>query len=131
MKELILVIEDDEIIRSIIFEFLELKEFNVISAEDGCIGAHLAQELQPDLILCDINMPKLDGYGVLDKIRKNPSTAKIPFIFLTAEPDSDSRERAVQLGANDYLTKPVNIRKLFQAIANQLQKSHSVNTLRI
>lgn len=126
MKELILIIEDDEIIRSIIFEFLELKEFNVISAEDGCIGAHLAQELQPDLILCDINMPKLDGYGVLDKIRKNPSTAKIPFIFLTAEADSDNRKRAVQLGANDYLTKPVNISNLLQAIANQLQKLHSV-----
>jgi CheY-like chemotaxis protein len=126
VKELILVIEDDEIIRSIIFEFLELKQFNVISAEDGCIGAQLAQELQPDLIICDINMPNLDGYGVLDKIRRNHSTAKIPFIFLTAEADSDSRERAVQLGANDYLTKPVNIRKLFQAIANQLQKSHSV-----
>ena len=125
MKELILVIEDDEIIRSIIFEFLELKQFNVISAEDGCIGARLAQEQQPDLILCDINMPNLDGYGVLSKIRKNPITANIPFIFLTAEADSDSQKRAVQLGANDYLTKPVNIRKLFQAIANQLQKVHS------
>ena len=125
MKELIMVIEDDEIIRSIIFEFLELKEFNVISAEDGCIGAQLAQELRPDLILCDINMPNLDGYGVLSKIRKNPITANIPFIFLTAEADSDSRKRAVQLGANDYLTKPVNIRHLFQAIANQLQKVHS------
>jgi DNA-binding response OmpR family regulator len=125
VKKLILIIEDSEIIRSIIFEFLELKNFNVLSAEDGCIGLHLAKELQPDLILCDINMPKLDGYGVLKKLREDLSTATIPFIFLTAEADPDSRCRAMQLGANDYLTKPVNVSKLLNAIANQFTKIHS------
>jgi len=125
VKELILIIEDDEVIRSIIIEFLELKDFNIISAEDGCIGVYLAQELQPDLILCDINMPNLDGYGVLEKVRGNLSTAKIPLIFLTAEAGSECRDRALQLGANDYLTKPAHISKLLEAITNQLQKVHS------
>ena len=128
MKNLILIVEDDEMIRSIIYEFLEMENFNVISAEDGCVGVYLAQELHPDLILCDINMPNLDGFGVLEKIRKNTRTAKTPFIFLTSEVDSESRKRAVQLGANDYLTKPVNISRLLEAIANQLQKVHSSNT---
>ncbi len=125
MKELILIIEDDEVIRSIIIEFLELKNFNVIGAEDGSIGVCLAQELQPDLILCDINMPNLDGYGVLEKVRKNIRTANIPFVFLTAAVDSNSRARSLQLGANDYITKPVNISRLLEVIAKQLAKVHS------
>ncbi|MFB8792189.1 MAG: response regulator [Potamolinea sp.] len=125
MKKLILIIEDDEIIRSIIFEFLELENFNVISAEDGCQGLTLAEELQPDLIICDINMPNANGYTVLQKIRENVATTKIPFIFLSSETTQYSRNRARLLGANDYLSKPVKINQLLEAITNQFQQLHT------
>ena len=124
VKKLILVIDDSEIIRSLIFGFLELQNFNVISAEDGSIGFHLVKELQPDLIISDIHMPNLDGYEVLKKVRENEATAKIPFIFLTSDTDPISRYQALQLGANDYLTKPFNISQLLEAIANQLKALH-------
>lgn len=119
VKRLILIIEDDSIYRSIIFELLESEDFNVVSAEDGCSGLQLAQALHPDVILCDINMPNLDGYGVLKKLREDSDTAKIPFIFLTAEIDKASRHRAMELGANDYLTKPVSYGQLITALYNQ------------
>lgn len=121
MKPLILIIEDDSTFRSILFELLELEDYNVVSAEDGSLGLQLAQTLEPNLILSDISMPKLDGYGVLKKLRENLTTAKIPFIFLTAQTDSISRHRAMQLGANDYLTKPVSYGQLVIALQNQLK----------
>ena len=123
----ILLADDHKMIREGLKQLLEMyDDIKVVGeAGDGFECLNLADKTHPDVILLDINMPNLDGYGVLSKIRTNPITAKIPFIFLTAEADSDSQKRAVQLGANDYLTKPVNIRKLFQAIANQLQKVHS------
>lgn len=134
MKKLILIIEDDEIIRSIIFEFLELENFNVISAENGSHGLLLAEEFKPDLIICDINLPNINGYTVLKKIRENVAIAKIPLIFLSAETSQDSRSLARELGANDYLSKPVKINKLLDAIAqalaspiaNQFQQLHTV-----
>lgn len=126
MKELILVIEDDEMIRSNLFELLELEDFNVLSAGDGFSGLLLAKELQPDLILCDINMPKLNGFEVLNKLRADVATAKIPFIFHTSDTDSYSHRQAMQLGANDYLTKPVTVKKLLEAVANQCQLARSV-----
>lgn len=125
MKNLILLIEDDEIIRSLVLDFLELKNFKVVSAENGSQGLLLAEELQPELILCDINMPNFNGYTVLKKIRENVATAKIPFIFLSSETTQDSRSRARELGANDYLSKPVKINKLLEAITNQLQLLHT------
>lgn len=125
MKNLILLIEDDEIIRSLVFDFLELKNFKVVSAENGSQGLLLAEELQPDLILCDINMPNTNGYTVLKAIRENVATAKIPFIFLSSETTQDSRSRARELGANDYLSKPVKINKLLEAITNQFQLLHT------
>lgn len=121
MKPLILIIEDDATFRSILFELLELEDYNVVSAENGFLGLQLAQTLQPNLILSDINMPKLDGYGVLKKLRGDLTTAKIPFIFLTAQTDSINRHQAMQLGANDYLIKPVSYGQLVIALQNQLQ----------
>ncbi len=121
MRKLILIIEDDEIIRLIVFNLLESRNFNVISAEDGFRGLKLAKELQPDLILCDINMPKLNGYEVLKELRKNLITVNIPFIFLSSEADRDSRYHAQQLGANDYLTKPLQLEKLLEAMTNQFK----------
>jgi CheY-like chemotaxis protein len=126
VKELVLVIEDDETLRSNLFELLEMEEFNVISAEDGCSGLQLAKEIHPNLIFCDINMPKLNGFEVLNKLREDVTTAKIPFIFHTADTDPDSQRRAMQLGANGYLTKPVTIGKLLETVTNQCQLARSV-----
>mgnify|MGYP005844849703 CR=1 FL=1 len=121
MRKLILIVEDDESFRSTVFELLELEDFNVVSAEDGLIGLQLAKEMQPDLILCDINMPGLDGYGILKKLREDWITAQIPVIFLTARTDQESRLQALQIGVNDYLTKPVRFNKLLNSIINQLK----------
>jgi len=121
MRELILVIEDDELIRSNLFDLLELEDFNVIGAEDGLLGLMLAKEFKPDLILSDINMPHLDGYELLKCLRADSRIAQIPFIFLTSETAPESRSRAQKLGANDYLTKPVNLGKLMEAISINLK----------
>jgi DNA-binding response OmpR family regulator len=126
MKKLILIIEDDEIFRSIIFDLLELENFNVISAQDGFLGLKLAKQFNPDLILCDINIPHLNGYEVLNKLREDLTIANIPFIFITSDTDTKSRCQAMQLGANDYLTKPVKIRTLLESIAHQFKQLHSV-----
>jgi DNA-binding response OmpR family regulator len=127
VNPVILIIEDNEILRSIIFEFLELENFNVISAGDGVAGLNLARELNPDAIICDIKMPCLDGYGVLKELRKDLSLAKIPVIFLSSEADSVTRLHALQLGANDYLIKPIKINQLLEAINNQLYPMQSVS----
>jgi len=121
MRELILLIEDDELIRSNLFELLELEDFNVIGAEDGLVGLISAKEFQPDLIVCDINMPQLDGYEVLRYLRADSRTAKIPFIFLTFETAPESRSRAEEMGANDYLIKPVQIEKILKVIRINLK----------
>lgn len=122
----ILIIEDDRITRSVLSKLLKSEKFNVISAENGRAGLQLAKKLNPHLILCDINMPNLDGYGVLKRLREDLTTAKTPFIFLTVETDSVSRRWAWQLGASDYLTKPVNSKKLLESIANQFKYLGSV-----
>lgn len=114
----ILVIEDEYSIRSNILDLLDLVGFEVIGAEDGLIGLALARQHQPDLILCDVMMPNLDGYGVLTALRQDSATAMIPFIFLTALASSS---KGMELGANDYLTKPCLPEQLLKAITNQLE----------
>ncbi|NEP01479.1 MAG: response regulator [Symploca sp. SIO2E9] len=121
MSGTILIIEDDEIIRSIIFNLLELENFNVISAVDGLNCLLIAQKFQPDLIIFDIDIPQLDGYSFLRNLRNDLSTANIPFVFITSNLDEDSRSQALQLGANDYLTKPVKFGTLLNVISNQLK----------
>ena len=118
----ILVIEDENLIRDHIVELLEAEDFEVFDAENGNIGVKLAYEHQPDLILCDVMMPELDGYGVLTKLQENPSTATIPFIFLTAKADLGDVRKAMQLGADDYLTKPCTATELLKAIVIRLEK---------
>lgn len=125
MNKLILLIEADSLLRSKCFELLERENFNIISAEDGLLGLTLAKEFQPDLIICDINTPHLDGYGSLKDLRANLATAKIPCIFLKSETDPDSYYYARQLGANDYLTKPIQSDKLLEAIYRQFQKTQN------
>jgi diguanylate cyclase (GGDEF)-like protein len=122
----ILVIEDDQPVRENILELLEVEEFDVIGAENGLLGVQLAQKHLPDLVLCDVMMPELDGYGVLTALRADPLTAAIPFIFLTAKADKTDLRQGMNLGADDYLTKPCTADELLDAIAARLQKQARV-----
>ncbi len=131
MKPTILVIEDSPMIRLNICEWLELEEFNIHSAEDGVYGLWFARNFSIDLIICDIEMPQLNGFGVLEALRKNIDTARIPFIFLTAETELESRWKAMQLGANDYLNKPIRFPELLEAINNQLSPNPQINQQRL
>ncbi|MCT7955760.1 EAL domain-containing response regulator [Laspinema palackyanum] len=118
----ILVIEDEELVRNNILEILDTVDFRVIGACNGGIGVQLAEEHLPDLILCDVMMPELDGYGVLAALRNNPVTATIPFIFLTAKGDKTEIRQGMNLGADDYLTKPFRRKELLGAIEARLIK---------
>ncbi|MBD2185756.1 EAL domain-containing protein [Planktothrix sp. FACHB-1355] len=118
----ILVIEDDELIRANIIDILEAQRFKVIAAKNGRLGISLAQEILPDLILCDVMMPELDGYAVLAGLRQDPLTAVIPFIFLTALADRANTRKGMELGADDYLIKPCKPQELLNAIATRLAK---------
>jgi DNA-binding response OmpR family regulator len=125
VNKLILLIESDSLLRSNCFELLERENFNIISAENELLGLRLAKEFQPDLIICDINTPHLDGYGVLKDLSANFATAKIPCIFFKSETDPDSYDYAQPLGTNDYLTKPIQSDKLLEAIYCQFQTTHN------
>jgi YesN/AraC family two-component response regulator len=118
----ILVVEDEAKSREMFLECLEAEEFNAIGAENGLIGVQQAQKLLPDLVICDIVMPELDGYGVLTMLRQNPVTAIIPFIFLTAKSTKEELRYAMKLGCDDYLTKPTTVEEILTAITAQLEK---------
>src|SRR5690606_711201 len=119
----ILLIEDNAEVRENTSEILELANYEVITAENGKIGVELAQRERPDLIICDIMMPELDGYGVLHILGKKPETARIPFIFLTAKTEKSDIRKGMTLGADDYLTKPFDDTDLLNAIETRLKKS--------
>lgn len=116
----ILLIEDDEYLLLLIKRFLKSKGFNVLTAENGFLGLVLAKEQKPDLIVCDIKMPVLDGYGVLENLRKDLKIASIPVFFISFYADDESIARAYQLGVNDYLTKPVDLNELLAKIKQRL-----------
>ncbi|MBD1942524.1 response regulator [Coleofasciculus sp. FACHB-712] len=118
----VLVIEDEEVIRESILDILIEGEFIAIGAENGSIGVQLAKELRPDLILCDVRMPELDGYEVLRALRSDPVTAPIPFIFLTADTTENFFHQGQLLGANGYLAKPFTTALLLKAIATHMRK---------
>jgi two-component system, sensor histidine kinase and response regulator len=118
----ILAIEDETKIRENIQEILELEGFDVLTAENGRIGVQLAQDHHPDLIICDVMMPELDGYDVLVALRQDPSTVKIPFIFLSAKATKADFRKGMSLGADDYLTKPFTPSELREAIEIRLEK---------
>jgi diguanylate cyclase (GGDEF)-like protein len=122
----ILVIEDVESLREEIMESLSYEGFDVLGAENGVIGVQIANTYLPNLIICDIAMPELDGYGTLMALRQEPTTSMIPFIFLTAMTEKADMRQAMQLGADDYLTKPFTSEELLGAIASRLQKYNSV-----
>ncbi|MET3113746.1 CRP-like cAMP-binding protein/AmiR/NasT family two-component response regulator [Pedobacter sp. CG_S7] len=121
-KTRILIIEDNNDIRESTAEILELADFEVMQAENGKIGVELATKYLPDLILCDIMMPELDGYGVLFLLNKNPQTSAIPFIFLTAKAERLDMRKGMEMGADDYLTKPFDDVELLNAIESRLRK---------
>lgn len=121
MMKKILVIEDEVFIRENLIELLEIEGFEAIGAENGCVGVQLAKESQPDLILCDVMMPELDGYGVLNALRIDSATATIPFLFLTASADRNNLQKIREMGMNDYILKPFNVDKFLAAISNRLE----------
>ncbi|NMG60508.1 GGDEF domain-containing response regulator [Geitlerinema sp. P-1104] len=118
----ILVIEDETHVRDILSELLTTEKFDVLTADNGRLGYQLAQRQRPDLILCDIMMPELDGYGVLTQLKKNPITDEIPFIFLSAKADRLDFRVGMDLGADDYLTKPFTRDELLTAVRMRLKK---------
>src|SRR6266571_3513440 len=118
----VLVIDDTQDIRLIIAESLSLYGFKTLSAPDGTTGVELAKAELPDLIICDINMPNLDGYGTLTALRENEVTATIPFIFLSGATDKLNMRRGMELGADDYLTKPFTHKELMAAVNTRLEK---------
>ena len=119
----ILIIEDNEDVRENTAEILELSNYRVFTAENGKAGVEIAREQKPDLILCDIMMPVLDGYGVLHLLSEDPETAGIPFIFLTAKSEMADFRKGMEYGADDYLTKPFEGAVLLQAIKVRLEKA--------
>ncbi len=119
----ILLIEDNKEVRENTAEILELANYKVFTAENGKIGVELARKEKPELIICDVMMPELDGFGVLYVLGKNKETASIPFIFLTAKADKEDIRKGMNLGADDYLTKPFDDLELLDAIETRLRKS--------
>jgi YesN/AraC family two-component response regulator len=118
----ILLIEDDRFNRNLFQECLETEGFNTISAQDGASGIEQAREYVPDLILCDIVLPRLNGYEVLSQLRQDPKTTLIPFIFLTARAEKSERRQGMELGADDYLIKPLTIDELLAAVSARLER---------
>lgn len=119
----VLLIEDDVILRENTAELLELSDFNVITAPNGTIGISTAKKEIPDIIVCDIMMPEIDGYGVLDALSKDSDTRFIPFIFLSAKTERKDVRKGMDLGADDYITKPFTEDELISAIDSRLAKA--------
>lgn len=119
----ILVIEDEPEMRRNLITILRLENYQPFSAEDGRAGVALALQENPDLVLCDVMMPELDGYGVLKALRENAATEATPFIFLTAKGEKPDIRAGMNLGADDYLTKPVAKADLLDAIASRLKRA--------
>ncbi len=119
----ILVIEDEPEMRRNLATILRLEAFQSLAAENGRVGVELARREKPDLILCDVMMPELDGYGVLAALRADSATVTIPFIFLTAKGEKPDVRAGMNLGADDYLTKPVAKTDLLAAIRSRLERA--------
>lgn len=123
----ILLIEDHSQMRENLLIMLQMETFEVSWAENGRVGLELARRVLPDVIVCDVMMPEMDGYGVLEALRADPATATIPFIFLTAKGEKIDQRAGMNLGADDYLVKPVDKREILAAIAARLQRQEQHN----
>ncbi len=119
----ILLIEDHTPLRENLREMLALEGYEVLAAENGCEGLQLATQHLPALILCDIMMPGLDGYAVLERLRADPTTKALPFIFLTAKGTPPDVRAGMNLGADDYLPKPVSRNDLLKAVRIRLERA--------
>jgi len=122
----ILLIEDNEDVRENTAEILEMAGYKVSTAADGKQGIASVQKDKPDLIVCDIMMPVLDGYGVLHMLGKNPATQSIPFIFLSARAERSDMRKGMDMGADDYITKPFDKSELLNAIEGRLKKMENL-----
>jgi DNA-binding NarL/FixJ family response regulator len=125
MKHKILVIEDQAAMRRNIALLLQLEGYEVVSAENGRLGLALARESKPDLILCDVMMPEMDGYSVVQALRGDPELATVPFVFLTAKSDRSDVRVGMNFGADDYLTKPVVRDDLLAAVQVRLARAQA------
>jgi signal transduction histidine kinase len=125
-KPIILIIEDDRALRDVLVRSLK-NDFTVLEAQDGVSGVQYAQQYLPDVIICDIAMPELDGFGVLATLRHNEETAVIPFIFLTARQEYVDIRLGMSQGADDYLTKPFSLHELREAVNTRLQKKREID----
>lgn len=126
MSAKILVIEDEATVLQNTLEILSMEGFEVRGEENGKLGIQAAMEYAPDLIICDIMMPGMDGYAVLENLRKFPNTALTPFVFLTARTDRRDQRYGMNLGADDYLTKPFTVAELLQCVAARLDRSETI-----
>lgn len=122
MKD-ILIIEDDKALRENLTLMLSMHDFSAIVAEDGKTGLHLIRKRKPDLILCDVMLPDIDGYQILEEVAEEEEFSSIPFLFLTAKAEITDFRKAMNLGADDYLTKPFKKEELLRAIELRLEKS--------
>lgn len=129
MNKKVLIIEDNDDIRESTAEVLELAGYETFTAKHGKLGVEMALKHTPDVILCDIMMPELDGYGVLYLLNKNQKTANIPFIFITAKTERADMRKGMEMGADDYLTKPFDDIELFKAIESRFKKKSSHQAL--
>ena len=125
----ILVIEDEAQIRNDVMDWLRFENYEVYGAENGLIGLEIATREAPGLILCDINMPKMNGYDVLLEIRSNPILTATPFIFLTAASGHDDIRQGMELGADDYVTKPFTYQDVMHAVRTRLEKQETLQRL--
>jgi DNA-binding response OmpR family regulator len=125
MKTIILI-EDNQDIRETTAEILELADYKVFTSDNGKSGVEMAKKEKPNLIICDIMLPDLDGYGVLRILSKSPETSHIPFIFLTAKAEKSDVRKGMNLGADDYITKPFKETELLEAIESRLQRCKSL-----
>jgi len=125
----ILVIEDADALRKDIMEMLSFEDYDVEGANNGVNGVNLARSWHPDLIICDIMMPELDGYGVLAELRRDGAGLTIPFIFLTAKTDKSDMRLGMDLGADDYLTKPFTAQELINCVRKRLEKVTELNRI--
>ena len=123
MNKKILVIEDEPEMRRNLLTILKMEKFTALGAENGRVGVDVVRKEMPDLILCDVMMPELDGHGVLQALRNDPATARIPFIFLTAKGEKRDVRDGMNLGADDYLTKPVAKADLLSAIQSRFDRA--------
>lgn len=129
MTYTILVIDDSREIADNIGSILQLARYNVLYAENGKLGVEIAKKKSPDLILCDILMPELDGYGVAHILQQDSETAKIPFIFLTAKTDKEDFRTGMDMGADDYITKPFDSAHLLHVVEMRLKKNQALRSL--